>query len=364
MARTPHPRPLEYITPSQLIEGDSCLWRLGFSSDPLTAGLNRSGPAAALGTAAHEVMSRMGEAISFETVWSQAVSRAADDLRVQWAPANPPSPENWPGWSLTKVRMKKLWERNPASTTGTGPRTRDLTKSSGRTEPPLPWRERWLRHKTLPLAGRPDLVERIGGAVYVVDLKTGLDQAEPTLPQRTQLLLYSELVSSTLGETPGFVAVESTRGQRFAFAVDDDEVQGVVGDAVTMLNRLSSPREEGLHESLANPSPEACGWCSFRPICSPFFDNYDETWPIAHALLFRVRSATESQHGWEVEATVLKPLWRHDEEVHVVGFPFESTPQVGEVWGAANFVGRANSALAAWNTSLARWQDSDANSRP
>ncbi len=364
VSRTPQPRVLDYITPTQVIDGDQCLWRLGFSCDPATSALNRSGPAAALGTTAHEVMSRLGDPLGFDAVWNEAVSSAADDLNAQWAPAIPPSPENWPGWSLTKVRMKKRWERSPGSPKSARHRTVGEAKSNASMQPPLPWRERWLRHNTLPLAGRPDLVERIEGAVYVVDLKTGLEQAEPTLPQRTQLLLYRELVSAALGESPGFVAVESTRGQRFSFAVDDDEVQEMVRHAVTILNRLSSTGEEGLSDSLATPSAEACGWCSFRPICSPFFDTYDESWPIAHALLFRVRSATECPHGWEVEATVLKPDWRVDEDIHVVGFPFESAPQVGEVWGAANFVGRANSAVAAWNTSLARWRGCDADECP
>ena len=354
VSRTPHPRVLDYITPTQVVDGDECLWRLGFSCDPATSALNRSGPAAALGIAAHEIMSRLGDPLGFDTVWNEAVSSAADDLTAQWAPAVPPSPENWPGWSLTRVRMRKLWERSPASV-GHKVAPPSGAPQSKHSIPPLPWRERWIRHGTLPLAGRPDLVEQVDGKVCVIDLKTGLRQSEPNLAQRTQLLLYCELVRSELGLRPTLAAVESTRGQRFTFDVDWEEVQDVVDHAVTKLECLNSGHVDGLAESLATPSAKACGLCPCRPICGPFFNIYDESWPTAHALLFEVRSVAQRVHGYEVEATVLKPRWRANEDVHIVGFPFDSRPEAGEVWGAVDFAGRANSAVAAWNTRVAKW---------
>jgi hypothetical protein len=60
-------------------------------------------------------------------------------------------------------------------------------------------------------------------------------------------------------------------------------------------------------------------------------------------------------HGYEVEATVVQPHWRANEGVHVVGFPFEVKPKTGDLWGIADFTGRANSAVGAWNTRLAKW---------
>lgn len=328
MATTPYPRVLAFITPTQLIDGEACLWRLGFSLDPRTADLNRSGPAAALGRAAHEVMSRLGDPLGFETVWKQAISRAADSLKAQWAPAKPPLAENWPGWSLTQVRLRKLWERNPSPPEGTRYRTNENRATQGSAPVPLPWVERWLRHSTMPLAGRPDLVMRAEGELCVVDLKTGLAQSEPSLAQRSQLLFYCELVRSALGELPTAAAVESTREQRFPISVTDEEVQAVVDQAITMLKTLNSACESGLTETLASPSESNCGWCHFRPVCRPFFRAYDQSWPIAHALLFRVDYASSGIHGYEVEATVVLPHWRAGERVHAVGLPFGTEPKV------------------------------------
>lgn len=351
----PHPRVLDYITPTQVIDGDECLWRLGFSCDPETSDLSRSGPAAALGQAAHEVRSRLGDPLGFDDVWSEAVSRAYNALTLQWSPAVPPSSENWPGWSLTKVRLKRLWERNASATTATRTAISARPKSKRQGLPRLPWRERWIHHHALPLAGRPDLVEQFDDTMLVVDFKTGLKQAEPTDQQRTQLLLYCALVTSELGERPNFAAVESTSGQRFTFTTHEDTVDDAVDHALATLDRLNSSGGEGLHESLARPSETACGWCPFRPVCGPFFNAYNETWAIAHALLFRIQSVRSSEHGYEVEATVLRPHWRVDEDVHIVGFPFGLEPCAGEVWGAVDFAGRSTSAVAAWNTRLARW---------
>ncbi len=352
--RAPHPNVLPYITPTQVVDGDKCLWRLGFSKDPKTSALDRSGPAAALGTAAHAVMVRVGDPLGFEPVWAEEVACAFGQLQAQWKPAIPPSPENWPGWSLTKIRMKKLWERTSTLKRGSCA-TPSRTKPAIGIVPPLPWTERWLSHRTLPLAGRPDLVERVDGALCVVDLKTGLEQSEPTPQQRVQLLLYCELVRSILGEVPSLSAIESTRGQRFTFAVDVGDVQEAVNQALTILNLINTVGEDGLSESKASPSEAACGWCSFRSVCDPFFDAYSESWQIAHALLFGVRSAKHGPHGYEVKATALKPNWRFEEEIHILGFPFDREPQPREIWAATDFVGRTSSAVAAWNTTVAKW---------
>lgn len=352
--RRPHPTTLNYITPTQVIEGGKCLWRLGFGRDPSVMRLRRSNPASALGTVTHEVMRRLGESVPFDSVWCDEVSKAHSKLARDWEPASVPSPENWPGWSLTKVRMRKAWQR--CSDTTVAPTSRQHPPPGGGGQnPSLPWKERWLRHPTRPIAGRPDLVERTGDAIWVVDFKTGLKQAEPTVDQRTQLLIYCALVEATLGRRPTHAAIETVSGERYAFPIDWDDVGEVTNRAESMRQHLNASVTDGLTDSDATPSPETCGWCAFRPACRPFFDSYDETWQIPHALLFEVQSAELSPHGYSLEATVNRPYWRRDEKIHVLGLPFTSHPSRGELWGAINFAGRASSAVAAWNTTIFNW---------
>ncbi|MBY0287287.1 MAG: PD-(D/E)XK nuclease family protein [Mycobacteriaceae bacterium] len=355
--RAPRPEPLNYITPTQLGQGEKCLWQLGYSRDPKVSSLSRPSPVSALGDVVHEVTQRLGDPAGFDSVWEEAVSNAATRLAETWAPAQPPSPETWPGWSLKKVRMRKTWER--ASGVSQPPRFQVSSKRPAQlvsAAPPLPWRERWLQHPQRPLAGKPDLVEHRTDGIWVIDLKTGLNQAESTPEQRQQLLFYCALVEAEIDELPSHAAIETTQGTRFPFAVDHREVQEVCERALAVLKEVNDVGDQGLNAAVANPSAEACGWCSFRPACAPFFEAYDETWPIAHALLFEVVSVDTSAHGHSVEAVVRLPMWRKGETVHVVGFPFDEPPQTGQLWGSVNFAGLASSAIANWNTTIFKWR--------
>jgi len=347
----PHPRLIERITPTALTGFTNCVWKLGFGRDPAISSLNRWSPAGALGTVAHSVKRKFGDPRGFEAVWDGAVTTAQERLAGEWAPATPPSPSNWPGWSLTKTRIRKAWLRygpgtvnlaTPASMSGVGP-------------PPLPWRELWLSHPFLPVAGQPDLVERVEGKLWVVDTKTGLRQGEPSAGQRDQLLLYCALVQSKLGEMPAFAAIETSRGERYSFAVDPNEVESLLERAVDVLDRFNSAAVAGLDVGLASPSPEACGWCPFRAACHPFFQAYEESWEISDAVLFMVESVDVHQHGAHVEGVVLLPSWRAERSFTSTGFPFQPLPTPGETWGAVDYVGTGSSAVAAWNTLTFKW---------
>lgn len=347
----PHPHLIERITPTALTGFTKCFWRLGFGRDPAISSLNRWTPAGALGTVAHLVKRKFGDPSGFEAVWDAAVTAAQERLAREWAPATPPSPSNWPGWSLTKTRIRKAWilhspetghSAKQASTSRKGPR-------------PLPWREVWLNHPFLPVAGQPDLVERVEGNLWVVDTKTGLQQGEPSAGQRDQLLLYCALVQSNLFEMPAFAAIEASRGERYSFAVDPIEVESLLERAVDARDRFNSAAVAGLNEGSASPTPEACGWCPFRVACHPFFLAYEETWEISDAVLFTAESVDVQEHGAHVEGVVLLPSWRAGQRFTSTGFPFQPLPTPGETWGAVDYVGTGSSAVAAWNTLTFRW---------
>nr|WP_192830550.1 PD-(D/E)XK nuclease family protein [Mycobacterium sp. UM_NZ2] len=348
-APRPHPRPIDRITPTALTGLSKCVWRVGFGRDPAMSSLDRFGPAAALGTVAHSVKRQFGDPRGFDAIWGAAVATAQAKLAAEWAPATPPLPDNWPGWSLTKTRIRKAWVRSESVPVA------QAAAARGGGLPSLPWRELRLVHPSLPLAGQPDLVERVDGSIWVVDTKTGLRQAGPSSDQRDQLLIYCALVQANLGEMPAVAAIETSRGERYPFAVDPNEVNTLVKRAVDLLDRFNSVAADGFDESLASPSAEACGWCPFRIACHPFFKAYDETWEISHAVLFTVESADVGEHGARVEGVLHLPLWRADEKFTSTAFPFQLMPAVGEAWAAADYVGTGFSAVAAWNTRTFRW---------
>ncbi|WP_442931379.1 PD-(D/E)XK nuclease family protein [Mycolicibacterium sp. 120320] len=347
-SRRPHPTLIDRISPTTVSALGACFWRVGFGRDSTTSSLRRSSPTASLGTVAHSVKRQFGDPRGFEAVWNEAVAVQQARLRAEWAPATPPSPDSWPGWSLTKTRIRKAWGRFMASP---AVQPRPL----GRGVPPLPWRERLLDHPTLPLRGEPDLVDRIDGELWVIDTKTGLNQQEPTPVQRDQLLFYCALVQAHLGEIPDMAAIETSRGERYAFRVDPVEVERVKQHALDLLTRFNTAAVGEFSEALASPCADECGWCPFRPACGPFFQAYDETWAIPHAVLLTVSSIDVCDLGVEVEGVVHLPLWRANQKFTALGFPFPSLPSVGETWGATDYVGRGDSAVAAWNTTTYRW---------
>lgn len=327
-----------------------CFWRVGFGRDRTTSSLRRSSPRASLGTVAHSVKRQIGDPRGFEAVWEAEVALQQAKLGAEWAPAIPPSPENWPGWSLTRTRMRKAWRRFESSSPVV--QTKPL---EGGGLPPLPWRERSLDHPNLPLRGEPDFVDRVDGKLWVVDTKTGLNQEDPTPSQRDQLLFYCALVEANLGEIPDIAAIETSRGERYSFPVDPTEVEKVVQQALAVLARFNAAAANEFSENLASPSAEDCGWCPFRPACGPFFQAYDKTWEIPHAVLFTVSAAHVGEQGKIVEGVVQLPLWRADQKFTSLGFPFPALPSTGEAWGATDYVGRGDSAMAVWNTMIHRW---------
>lgn len=349
-APIPRPRPIERITPTEFNTINRCVWREGFNRDPAMVHLRRSSPAAALGNVIHLMKRKFGDPRGFDSVWDAAVADEHRKLVADWAPAVPPSPESWPGWSLARVRLRKAWLRY-GSRRGVG---KLAAGSSG--IPPLPWRELRLEHPELPIAGIPDLVERTDDdQLWVVDTKTGLRQADPSPEQREQLLLYCGLVDANLGEMPAVAAIETTCGERFSFPVDPGEVTKVLDRTVETMNRFNAAADISFTGDLASPAPETCGWCPYRIACLPFLQAYEEDWEMSHTVLFRVESAEAREHGAYVEGVVDLPGWRAGQSFVSVGFPFGALPVAGELWAATDYVGRGSSAVASWNTTTFKW---------
>ena len=359
----PHPAPLKQISPTSLSNLETCLWRVAFARDPSFSELNRSTPAQALGEVAHEVMQRLGDSRGFDSAWDHAVTKALQKLKHQWKPAIPPSPENWPGWALTKVRAAKAWRRLSTSTAnpsaGAFFGSSSAPPSPKPREPvlpgPLPWVERWLEHPVKPLAGRPDLVEEVNGETWVVDRKSSVNQGQMLETQREQLLVYCALVCGIRGTLPEYAAVETMRGTREFFSVEASEVQKVTAKALSAFELFNAAVATGLDPTHAKPSPTNCGFCPFRVACMPFFESYDKDWPISHALLIEIEAIEAQCKSNNVTAIVRYPHWRKSEEVHLIGFPFGQFAGPGQLWGTADFIGQGSSGIANWSTLVYRW---------
>ena len=97
------------MTPSLLSTVARCPARAGFERDPDRRNLRRHGLRAALGGIAHRALELRASGAEFEHVWAAAAAEEYRRLALEWAPAVPPAPDRWPGWALTRARIKRAW---------------------------------------------------------------------------------------------------------------------------------------------------------------------------------------------------------------------------------------------------------------
>jgi hypothetical protein len=347
---------VEHVSPSLLATWRKCRLRAGFQLDSATAGLQRMGLRAAVGIVAHAVLEkRYGSQEEFATAWTAESLRTHQRLAQQWKPAIPPAPQNWPAWAITKHQVARRVIQDGAVVAVVAKRARVSTSPVTEVgladwSPALPWRERWLEDGALGLKGRPDLVERVGGVLTVVDFKTG--QGDITDDQKDQLLIYASLVRSAFGELPARAEIRRSNGINQGFDIRSKAVDDAVrrtSSALALLNKAAT----GRRALEASPGPDTCPSCPFRVACRPFLDAYKPDWICGHVVVGRVVSTgllgAHNYFDLDVEA----PLWR-SRRLRLVGLAQEALAP-GQLWGVSDFEGSSEAGFARWNTLTWRW---------
>lgn len=362
-APTPRPVVPQFVTPTLMATYRACPLRAAYALDPRWSYLRRGGLRAALGIAAHAVVARAGTGVSFDDAWEQETARVRRNLAMEWAPATPPSIDNWPGAALTKARLAKGWSsrgfKNETVAVGSvgpsasgGPVSTAALHSGAQAA--LPWRERWLQADDLEIAGRPDLVERTDH-LRVVDLKTGVGQRSMTAAQRTQLLFYCVLVQKVLGELPTRAAVETAAGQV-------DEIEVVAGEVLEVqlaALQVRADLEAGAQGAklAARPAEDSCATCPFRVLCGPFLEAYRSDWRCGAVRVGTLKVLPTSDSPPLAEVEVQLPIWARG-HIRLVGLPIPRGAEVGQIWAFSDFEGHKGTAMARWNSILAPWHPS------
>lgn len=276
---TPDPQRIERFDPSLINRLASCGYQAAFNRDDRFNDLARPNLFSSMGSIVHKVAEKVhsGELNNIEEaslenaieeLWDRAVVEAVTELTNAWAPAIPPSPEDWPGYhrdrSETKIRLRRDVEkfRQPRRPDGSGN---------------APKIERWIQDDEFGLGGKPDRVEFHEGSPVVVDLKTGINQGEIRPEQRRQLLLYAHLVKKEHGTTPTTVVIETGGGKRYSEPVTDSDIKAAVEEAVGMKESFNALLG-GSFEPLANPSADTCRYCSYRSVCDPYWESLQIDW--------------------------------------------------------------------------------------
>lgn len=279
---TPAPSSLETISPTRANDLLACSYRVAWSLDPRFRYLRRPTPESELGTVAHKMVDAVGHGLlyrakdiaSAETLlnetWTAFEVEAQNRLQEAWSPAVVPTASEWRGYHLTRARVIRRALRLFDSRR-TQPAKPVQRSAKARVEQPL-------ADTSAGLEGRPDRVEGAAGDRCVVDLKTGLEQSEASEDQRRQLLLYAHMVTVDEGAPPTRIAIEDASGRRWEERIAPGAVEGAVAQAVDARTRFNTAALAGTSEQLAEPSPTTCRFCTYRPVCGPFWRTLAVDW--------------------------------------------------------------------------------------
>lgn len=281
---------------------------------------------------------------AFSAAWATLTAEAAERLAAAYAPASPPAPERWPGAALTRARtLRRLvrlvsdrQSRRPSETTNWVAAEEDIADpASG-------------------LGGRLDRLERHGGVLRVVDIKSGLRQAEITDEQRRQLLLYAVLVHARLGEWPSEVVVESAGGQETVINVDPDQALAELANAQALVRRYNEAVTAGglAVQGLAAPSSESCMYCAARIQCEPYWAAVESGWAYHGSVRGRVAGVASSDAGTSAWVRVQEPHDIADSTIELFGQFLNADPGAAIRVVGATPVANRQKLRVEWNTQV------------
>jgi hypothetical protein len=317
------------VSPSTVNSLLQCELRVAFMQDSEFRQWLRPTPRSSLGIVAHQLAAESAaqqtarsreerSAAWLENRWETLVQSQSAALKKAWAPASPPEPKDWPGYALVKVRLIRRLLRQQAGTTGEHQTGTGLPAHTG--QPTLPLLERKMSDSATGIHGTPDRVERSGGRLRVIDLKSGLRQSDVTDDQRRQMLLYSHLVATTLGETPDDLIITDVAGNETLVPSSSS----AVADAVLQAQQARDSWNSAIADAptalpLASPDQQACRWCPYRVVCLPSWQACEPGWEIPAAASGVVKQVARADSHLEVEITQDLPLYATGDPARLVG---------------------------------------------
>ena len=163
------------------------------------------------------------------------------------------------------------------------------------------------------LRGRADAVYSRGGHTEIEDYKTGniYDEVPGTglvlKPHlRKQIMLYATMHHDETGEWPAAGSIVPLVGSKERVPVEPAEAGQEASVALSMLESYNQKvRTPGIRlEALASPSPAACGFCNYKLVCTPFWEQVSPKWTWTGGEAIRgtvLRLATTGAGTWHGE---------------------------------------------------------------
>lgn len=239
-----------------------------------------------LGTAYHEVLERIAQVdlaiptleVAVERLWEEAVAKQHQRARRHPLDQRFGLPPSWPGYHLARasvlLRARDLLSQRETVHVGSPAGPGQLCGAIAEEE---------FSACGGKLIGRPDLI-RDG---EVVDYKSGA-VLEPTADAETevvkaayvrQLRIYGYFVKERLGWWPRRGLLLPIVGVGVEVALEPGACEEEAVAAVGLLEAYNAKiAQHAPVEAFASPSPQACKWCPFKLVCSPFWQSVSAEW--------------------------------------------------------------------------------------
>lgn len=268
---TASPPPIPLISPSAINTYMRCPRKLAFQRDPSLRNLSKPTLRTALGVAAHslhEIAATNSPPPNQEfegwlrEEWERLLGEQSVRVAEAWPGRAVPPAGQWNGVGATRVRTLRTLAQSRASS----PSAR-----KSRTETGFPWIERRLEDLDTGIFGTPDRVDVRNGQLRVVDLKSGVYQAEMQPGQRLQLLLYAHLVDVACNQLPTVGVIKDARGIESTFQIDSVAVTRAIAVARQVMTQYNAA--VALRDVPASPEAATCLNCPYRVVCEPYWSS-------------------------------------------------------------------------------------------
>ncbi|AKB67565.1 hypothetical protein DU57_14210 [Methanosarcina mazei] len=280
--------PIKKISPTRFIELKSCYLKGVWGSNNYPPLLPAS-PHAIIGKVIHEIMEYVGKgnleinesSESFDEKWNSCIKREETKLTNSWFEKH---------LTPLSTSVKNYDEKKELCRLTVESSFKYKNQNIVKYKPSVPIKcELWLRTHDKICVGKADCVKVSDSFVEIVDYKSTETVDPKKLKEYSiQLKLYCALYHETYGTWPSSLKVMLINNKQIEVRFTKEECENLLKDTKKTffeVNDIISTVSEtkNLMSKLASPSPEACHFCDFRPVCTPYWEERKsspkELWP-------------------------------------------------------------------------------------
>lgn len=339
----------KWWSPSSYNRLHACAYRFALSSDTkIYSKFAKPNTFAALGTASHRLTERawsnefaLVEIIDLDgklfEAWDQEVAVQLQKMQAAWSPSEVPQPQDWPFYSINSRRSIRRIKNEIISFRERGGERRNADG---------PWVEHEIHDEESHLKGTPDRVIFFDESFIIQDLKTGFKVTEMSDSHRRQLLLYAHLVRKDTRKSPFKIEVIKADGQILEETISDVDVDECLQEFRNKTQEFAiSVRSGQINHTIADPNPEVCGHCHYRPVCEPFWNDTKSDWGNSRGIVGRVTQVSNNT------TLTIEQIYPSEAAGDVLGLSnVHHSFLVGDVISVVNAYRQGMSLRGRWNT--------------